>query len=338
MHDQIIEKLKKTNIMTATESYVVRYPGFVKLAETQMKRFWFPDEYDVEKDKQDLLVNLWESERHAINTALKLFTLYEITVGDYWANYIIPNFPRPEIKRMASAFCNVENNSHAPFYDQINQVLGLSNDEFYESYKQNKVLLDRVKSIGSFIDHKNPLVSVAAFSFIEGVVLYSSFALIKSFSSQGHSYMRATGSGINASAIDENLHAMGGAGIYNELMLEAELTPEEVEFVQSEVREALITIVSHEDLINDMFFEKGNGRTVTKHQNKMFIRSRANECLHNLNQEPMFTNLKGNTIPEWFYSGINNYQMVDFFSVTGREYRRGWNRDKLRWVPKNVNK
>lgn len=109
-------KSADTHICKATESYVVEYPEFNKLADTQLEKcFWTHSEISLEKDKQDLLTALAESEKHAVITALKLFTKYELRVGEeYWLGRVFNTFKRPEPRRMASCFGNVELNVHAP--------------------------------------------------------------------------------------------------------------------------------------------------------------------------------------------------------------------------------
>ena len=54
-------------------------------------------------------------QKHAVITALKLFTKYELRVGEeYWLGRVFNTFKRPEPRRMASCFGNVELNVHAP--------------------------------------------------------------------------------------------------------------------------------------------------------------------------------------------------------------------------------
>ena len=109
--------MKKAQIQKATESYVIKYPEFIELCDTQIEKcFWTHSEIKVEKDLQDLKVNLTESERHGLLTVLKLFVKYELFVGnEYWLGRVLKKFPIPEIQRMASCFGHIELNVHAPF-------------------------------------------------------------------------------------------------------------------------------------------------------------------------------------------------------------------------------
>src|SRR3546814_13862672 len=91
-----------TKLQTPTRSYVTHYPEAIKFAETQETIFWTANEINVDKDKQDMLVNMTEAENHGVVTTLKLFTLYEMAVGtDYWLGRVMKMFPRPGIGRAA---------------------------------------------------------------------------------------------------------------------------------------------------------------------------------------------------------------------------------------------
>jgi ribonucleotide reductase beta subunit family protein with ferritin-like domain len=330
--DRIIKKCESTRIMTKTESLVEYYPQFSALAKEASISFWLGDEYPVEDDLNDFLVNMSESELHGVKTVLKLFTHYEIVVGcDYWSGYVMKKFPRPEITRMASAYSHVENNSHAVFYDLINKVLGLSTDEFYSSYINDATLNARAKSLGVFLSHPIPLVSIGAFSMIEGAVLYGSFGFLKSFSTNGKNLIRNASSGISASVTDELGHSIGGATLYNTLLNEANLTKDELNYVRSEIIKMATIIYEHESKIIDMIFEKGELQHISAKDLKIFVMSRINECLINIGIQPLYTNIKNNKIAEWFYNNVNTMQSIDFFNIQGKEYTRGWIKERFIW-------
>jgi hypothetical protein len=61
-----------------------------------------------------------------------------------------------------------------------------------------------------------------------------------------------------------------------------------------------------------------------------FSLSRINNCLIELDCEPLEV-VTYNPIAEWFYKGINNYQLNDFFQGVGREYQRDWNKLGFIW-------
>jgi ribonucleoside-diphosphate reductase beta chain len=323
--------MTKPQITTPTESFVIRYPEAVDFANKQWSIFWLPDEIKLEKDVHDILVNLTESEKHGVITVLKLFTLYELFAGkDYWGGRVMTDFPRPEIARMASQFAAFELGVHQPFYARINELLGLASDEFYTSYADNPVLKSRMSFVDDVVNYNSIAPSLAAFSMVEGAVLYSSFAFLKHFQSQGKNKLLNIVRGINFSVRDENLHALAGAWLYKTYCKESGYTPpvEQIYELATHVRE-------HEHQIVDMIFEKGKIDGITPVQLKHFVDSRINGCLKNLGVKVLYE-VSYNPIGEWFYSGINNFQYNDFFTGMGSQYHRNWNEKAFGWKVDNV--
>lgn len=316
--------MELAKIKQKQDVYIVEYPEFAKLADEQIKIFWPWNEIKVEKDKQDLLVGMSEPEKHATITTLKLFTQYELFVGnEHWLGRILKTFQRPEIQRMAAAFGHVELNSHAPFYSRINEELGLATYEFYTSYVNDPILAERMAFVESLVDHEDDLISLAGFSMIEGAVLYSSFAYLKHFQAQGKNKLMNLVRGINMSARDENLHAIGGALLFRTLKNESNLTIDEEAKYAAAVLTIADTIREHEHRINEMLFEKGKIEGISLVQMNHFSDSRINLCLEHLGYHAQYK-VTYNPIADWFYKGINDYQFNDFFSGIGREYQRDW--------------
>ncbi len=317
--------MKKALIQTRTTSYVTRYPEFLKLCDTQIEKcFWTHSEIKLEKDYQNLTTDLSETEKHGIVTVLKLFLAYELRVGeDYWLNRVMKKYPVPEIQRMASCFGHVELNVHAPFYNRINELLGLATDEFYNSYVNDPVLKERMEFIESLVCSKDDALSIAGFSMVEGAVLYSSFAFIKHFQNNGKNYLVNLVRGINQSAIDENLHSIGGSAIFRTQVMEEERTAEEMDELKKQCYQLADAILGHETQIINMIFSKGAIPGITAHQLVEFVKSRLNICLNNLGFESKYE-VKYNPVAEWFYDALNKYQFNDFFTGIGREYTRDW--------------
>jgi ribonucleotide reductase beta subunit family protein with ferritin-like domain len=323
---------KEPRIKTHTDSYVTYYPQFVEFANTQLEKcFWTANEIAMEKDKQDMLVNMTDAERHAVTTALKLFVKYEIFVGtEYWMTRVMNKYPRPEIQRMASVFGMMELAVHAPFYNKLNEVLGLNTDEFYTSYIDDPVLNERVTFLDKAVDGQDDLLSLATFSMLEGAVLFSSFAMFKNFQSNGNNLISNTVRGINQSLIDEGLHQQAGAALFKQVVKESRLKKEELDMLHEEIKLVAGILLEHEERIVDMLFEKGPLRGITAEQMKAFVAHRVNVCLDSLGVEPCFE-VNDRTIEGWFYTSAQGYQQVDFFTGVGREYQRGWNEKAFEW-------
>jgi len=329
--------MNKTKCQTKLEPYILTdYEPAVEFARQQNEVFWLADEIKVDKDVHDIMVNCTEAERHGITEVLRLFTKYELHVGNqYWGNRIVNHFPRPAIQMMANCFSYFEINVHAPFYNKLNEALHINTEEFYMSYLDDEVLTARMKFVHDMVTCDDDLLSLAAFSMLEGVVLYSSFAFLKHFQSRGKNKLLNVVRGINFSVRDENLHCLGGAWLYNTLKdekLAAGIAiPEENDDV---ILKAAEMIYEHECYVVDLIFSKGNIEGITPVQLRHFIQSRINICLKQLGIKHMFPTAY-NPIAEYFYDGINSYQMNDFFTGIGNQYNRNWTEDSFIW---NTNK
>lgn len=318
-------------IKTPKTSYTFDYPEAIAFADRQNSVFWPWNEIKVEKDIQDLKVNATEAEQHATITALKLFTKYELIVGtDYWGGVITNRYPRPDIQRMANCFSFYELNVHAPFYNEINRVLGLATDEFYDSYVDDPVLKARMDFIDNILNHKNELLALAGFSFIEGSVLYSSFAFLKHYQSNGKNLNVNICRGVNFSNRDENIHAEAGAWLFKTHKSEEQLTADQELELENLIIEVAKQVYEHECRIIEMFFEKGKIEGITETQLKHFVQSRINICLNNLGYKKLYE-VTYNPIADWFYDGINNFQYNDFFSGVGSSYNRNWSEAAFVW-------
>lgn len=322
---------RKPRILTPKKEYTIDYPEAVEFAEKQMSVFWEPTEIRTEKDVQDLMVNMTESERHGVITTLKLFTLYEMEIGqEYWGGKVAKNYMRPDIQRMANCFSFFEINVHAPFYNQINEAMMLNTDEFYSSYCDDPTLKSRIDFIEEAAASKNLLYSLGTFSMIEGAVLYSNFAFLKHFQAKGKNKLMNVCRGINFSVRDENLHHLGGCWLFRKTVEEMELTEPELLELHEKIIEAAKHICDHEFRIVEMIFEKGRIEGITELQMKNFVESRINLCLQHLGIGKIYK-VDYNPIDDWFYKGINMLQFHDFFTAQGSDYNRSWNETAFVW-------
>ncbi|WP_137123283.1 ribonucleotide-diphosphate reductase subunit beta [Segeticoccus rhizosphaerae] len=315
-------------IRTEKSAYVFDYTMAEDLAKKQRSIFWTAEEIPVENDKQDFLVNMTPAEQAAVKTTLKLFTIYELILGgEVWGDRIFHAFPRPEIQMMTNAFSFAELNMHAPFYSKLNKTLMIDTEEFYDSYKNDPVLADRIQFVWDAIGEEDLLYALSVFTLMENCVLYSNFAFLKHFQSGGKNLVQNVISGINFSARDENLHATGGAWLFNTTLGEYEATVSRDKFeaerddLFARVRKVAECLYAHEARIVEMLFAHGPIACIEQADLEAFVKSRVNMTLGNMRMEPLFE-IESNPIAEWFYNGINGTQFHDFFQVTGNEYNR----------------
>lgn len=327
------EKIKP-RILTPKDTYTIDYPAAVKAAENQAKIIWFATELGVEKDAHNIKTELTDGERHGLITTLKLFTQYELKLGgeEFWGGKISKMFPRPEIQRMAATFSFTELGIHAPFYNLVNETLNINTDAFYNEWKQEPVLVARMEYIEKFANSKCPLLTTSAFAFMEGGVLFSNFAYIKSLNSGGFNMASHTAAGIDASAKDENFHAMASAWLFNQTLFEMKelglMTKRKETILRKKIYSMAQTVYEHELQIIDLIFSGGEIRTITKENMVIFIKNRIDAVLGFLNMEPLFKEPEGD-VSKWFYNALSSYKYADFFANQQIQYVRDWAVHKL---------
>ncbi|MBC6414727.1 MAG: ribonucleotide-diphosphate reductase subunit beta [Chromatiales bacterium] len=313
-------------LTTPKSTYTVDYPEAVEFRNKQAAIFWPAEEIHVEKDKQDILVNMTEAERHGVITTLKLFTKYELIIGEeFWLEKVMKAFPRPEIQSMAAMFGAMELSVHAPFYAKLNEELNLATDEFYNSYTEDPVLADRIKYLDTLLGEDDLVKAVAAFTFIEGAVLYSSFAYLKHFQTAGKNKLLNVVSGINFSARDEALHAEAAAWLVRQLVRE---TDYDTDVLHDYITDVADKVLEHEQKIIEKIFEMGDIDGITRAQLEAFVRSRINICVRNLGFNNYYV-VNHNPVADTFYKSINGYAMNDFFNSVGNQYERSWNEERF---------
>ena len=329
---QSIDDATIPRILRPKSTYTIDYPQAVEFAESQMNIYWLPTEIKVEKDVQDLMVNMTPAEKHGVITTLKLFTLYELRVGgDYWLGRIRNTFRRPEIEFMASTFGFVELGIHARFYNQINEAMMLNTDEFYASYLDDPTLKSRIEFVEAAASDEDLPFALGVFSLIEGAVLYSNFAFLKHFQSQGKNKLVNVNAGINFSVKDESLHALAGAWLYRTLVGELKLDAVDVSLVEMKIVEAAKAVYEHEARIVDMIFEHGDMDGIDSADMKKFVQHRINLCLENLGIAPIYEDTESH-IETWFYLGTGGIATLgDFFYAVNSEYNRNWNEQGFVW-------
>ena len=311
-----------------------KYPVIQKFCDDQMKLFWLPTEIKVEKDIQDVLVNFTPAERHGVITVLKLFTIYEAFAGDeWWGGRFKEMFQQAEFHKMASAFSFFELAIHATFYDKINTLLHLDDEAFYLSYLENATLTDRIKHIDAIIEDPDTALALAGFAFVEGVVLYSSFAFLMHFQAEGKNKLLNLNRGIAFSVRDENMHCLASAYCYR--LKTQNASHDEKDSHERIIRDMAAKVLEHETEIVRMVFEKGPIEGITAETFIEFIKSRINEVMKLLGFKEIYK-IGKNPIADWFYKMINNYAFGDIFAGALSEYHRDWDETAFVWKSADV--
>ena len=169
----ILEK----RLVYAPFEYQTAYDYWLK----QQMHHWLPQEIPMGPDINDWKHNLSSTEREVIGRILKGFTQAEVLVEDYWATKITRWFKKPEIQMMSAAFSSMES-VHSASYAYLQESLGLLDFDAFLYEPSAKAKIDRLLSTRGK-SREEMALSLAVFSaFTEGVNLFSSFAILLSFS------------------------------------------------------------------------------------------------------------------------------------------------------------
>ena len=294
----------------------------------QMQAFWLHTEIPMQGDIKDWNEHLSPAEKNLVGNILLGFAQTECAVSDYWTGMVTKWFPKHEIKQMAMAFGSQET-IHATAYSYLNETLGL---EDFAAFLHEPATAEKFEFLtATSADYtyedlaKNPNAreevarSLAIFSaFAEGVSLYSSFAVLYSF--QMRNMLKGIGQQMKWSVRDESLHSKMGCQLFRHMCDEY---PELKEAVQADVEQAAILMVEMEENFIDKMFEQGDLENLKKKDLKNFIRKRANEKLHELGYESIFSyDVKSAEQLDWFYHLTGGLTHTDFFAVRPTDYSK----------------
>lgn len=320
-----------TNILTERLTYKpFHYPQAYQYFLKQQQAHWLWTEVNMASDIKDFNEKLTEHEKQVITRILQLFTVTEITVGEYWSQYIAKWFPHPEIQQMALTNAGMEQ-IHISSYDYLNASLGLPDAE-HELFLKIPAMKSRQDALNNILQNTNTteekLKALAVFSaFCEGVSLFSSFATLMNFSR--FNKMKGVAQIVSFSSKDESLHSEGGIYLFNQLK-EENLHLWTDEFKKT-IYQAARDAVELEDAYIDYVFQDQEIEGLSPKQLKAYIRFRADTKLQELGLKRNWKNLNmedARSVTEWYDMMVTGNEHTDFFSSRPTSYSKGhvnWN-------------
>lgn len=301
------------------------YPKAYEYWQNQQGAHWLPFEVPMTKDVNDWKYNLTESERKVVGQILKSFTQTELFVNDYWAQKVSKWFPKPEICMMSSAFASMET-VHTVGYAYLNDSLGLDEWDAFLQDPTAVAKLERLQSVKGN-SKKDIARSLAIFSgCTEGVNLFSSFAILMSFSR--YNFLDGVDTIVSWSIRDESLHSEAGCWLFREFIKEnPEIMDEEF---REEILEAFRLTIKLEDDFIDNAFSLGEIRGLDPNDIKVFIRERANTKLHDLGMGANWKRLDQDALERMSWFEDIDLKSTDFFAKKSVDYfKSGYSMDNL---------
>lgn len=305
---------------TRLEFYPFQYPQAYDYYKKQQQAHWLIEEINLSGDINDWKQNLTEAEKNLIGTTLKAFTNSEVLISNHWLK-ICKWFKHPEVQMMAQTNAAFEA-IHADSYSKLNITLGLDDFKAFTQEPTVKAKLDRFMSVASK-SRQDLALSLATFSaFGEGVMLFSSFAILLNFSR--FNKMKGMGQVISFSIRDESLHADAGCWLFRQLMVEyPELFTDEL---KKDIYEAARLTIELEDNFIDKAFELGPVEGLEPNDLKQYLRFRANTKLTDLGLKTNWKNVDKEAvtrITSWLDILSSGIEQTDFFSTRPTAYVKG---------------
>ncbi len=293
------------------------YPKYFEYFQKQNQAHWMPTEVPMESDISDYRFKLTPQENNLIINILRFFTQGDIEVNQNYNTKLIPAFPKPEIKMMLSAFAAMES-IHVWAYSYLNDSLGLPEREYstfldYESMrnKYNYVRGFDVKSVEELA------INLAVFgAFMEGVSLFSSFAILMNFPRMGK--LKGMGQIITWSIRDETLHSKGVCELFRDLITENRHIW--TQGLRDHLYKACDDMVKLEDAFIDTCFSMGDVPGLTADQVKRYIRYTADRKLGEIMLDPVYHT--DNPL-QWLDVMVNAKEHANFFESRATEYSKG---------------
>lgn len=310
------------------------YPWAYTLWETQMKHHWMASDVpNWKEDIDDWKNKLSSNEKELLTQILTFFTQGDIDVAGAYTKKYLPIFHHPELVMMMSTFTNAEAN-HIDAYSKLIETLGFP-ESTYSKFLEYKDMKDKHDYLWDTVDLGDPVKNIAfdiaKFSaFSEGLQLYSSFAILKSFELVNK--MKGMAQIVTWSVKDESYHVKGMIKVFNTICQENPHVIDEVfkEKIYDLARKMVDLEFNFIDMAFRVFDNNDNGYAIpdyrdieldwiTKQEVKDFVMYTANRRLMQLGFEPIFPVDKNPFL--WFDYLIAGIEHANFFEQRGADYQ-----------------
>lgn len=292
-----------------------KHPEFFDYWKQSEQMHWLPYEVPLNEDIKDWNLRLSVGETTFLTHLFRFFTQGDLDVASAYAKTYIPNSLSPEVRMMLLSF-GAREALHVAAYSHLIETLGMPEtiynefskyEEMREKHNHFEFVLEELKS--------DPLYQMAVFSgFIEGMQLFSSFAMLLNFTRFGK--MRGMGQIIQWSIADESLHTEAMIKLFR-----VQAKGKMHDGLKSNIYSAAETMVKHEDAFIDLAFGIHEMEGLTKEDVKEYIRYIADRRLISMGLRGIFK-VKKSPLP-WVEELVNAVGHTNFFENRAVDYGKG---------------
>ena len=294
-----------------------QYPWAEEFEDRQQSVHWMARELPMGEDLKDWAPQserLTDGEREFLKNIFRLFTQSDIDVNENYEDNIISAIGNGEIKRMLTVF-NAFETIHIKAYSYVLESLKLPESTYHEflDIEEMRAKHEHLKTYKSNTLGEL-LYTLACFSsFVEGLQLFASFAMLLNFPRHGR--MRQMGQIVSWSIRDESIHVMAGQKMYHQLREECGIPSSAM---QETITEACRNFVKLEDAFIDRAFEF-EIRGLTPKEVKSYVRFIADMRLYELGFEPIYGILEH---PLPWIDELTGHEHANFFETRATEYSK----------------
>jgi ribonucleoside-diphosphate reductase beta chain len=311
------KKLKLTDERHEFKPY--SYPWAFELWEKHESLHWLPKEVPMQTDIYHWNNKITPSQKNFLMQIFRMFTQGDISVaGAYVKNYLPVLSGHPEVRMLLLSIAAREA-VHIAAYAHLMETLGLPDKIFnefveYEAMAAKQKYFDEIEGK----DKTHIIQQMTAVSaFTEGMMLFSSFAMLLNFARKG--LMPGMVKIVTWSILDEDLHVQAMTKLFRTFV------KENPEVWNDELKSQLYTIaekmVELEDKFIELAFEQGGMDGLTKEEMFKYIRYIADRRLIGLGLKGIFK-VKKNPLP-WVDELTVLQSHTNFFEQQESSYSKG---------------
>lgn len=307
-----------SNIFVPSEIFVPQHLRLQEILNEHERAHWLADEADMRQDvEQWKNGTIREEEKAFIKMILRFFTQADTNVCGAYVSKLLPMFGQHDMRMMLLSFANREV-THQLGYKRLNDTLGYDDAAFMEEF----LAYEEMRAKHEFMIAPSDLSTVrgraeylAKQVLMEGVNLFSNFAMLLSFSQEGK--LPGMVSVNQWSIADESLHVAGLVEGFHIILRENPSVV--VDDFKKVIYETARQVVAMEDASIDLCYSVGSTNVVKAPDVKQYVRYVCDYRMKQLGLKEQF-GVDENPI-EWI-DAITSNTFGNFFETTTVQYSK----------------